>query len=325
MNVFENSAIETGRGKNFFWATAPSNIALVKYMGKSCSKNNIAENVSLSFTLKEKLAKVELHFSDSWQWQPLTDFGVLLDLSKSEQEKYIEFAKTVAQELGIKEAFLIKSGCNFPISCGIASSAASFAALTSSLVNVASVLVEDFKIDFDTMVNLSQQGSGSSVRSFLSDWVVWDSIVKNVKSNVKDCRHKVVVVSSAKKLISSSAAHKLVKTSLLYENREKRAYIRYSKIKQALLEKDWFVIFEQSWQDFWDMHSLFHTSSPGFSYINSATLDVLDAVKVFWQKHQDGPVVTLDAGANVHLLYRDDQTELINIFIKSLDNQYLIL
>ena len=231
----------------------------------------------------------------------------------------------MAQELGIKETFLIKSGCNFPISCGIASSAASFAALTSCLVNAASVLVEGFKIDFDTMVNLSQKGSGSSVRSFLNDWVVWDNIVTNVENNFKACKHKVVVVSSAKKLISSSVAHKLVKTSLLYENREKRAYVRYSKIKQALLEKDWFVIFEQSWQDFWDMHSLFHTSSPGFSYINSATLDVLEAVKAFWQKHQDGPVVTLDAGANVHLLYRDDQAELINIFIKSLDKQYMIL
>ena len=325
MKVFENSAIKVGLEKNCFWATAPSNIALIKYMGKSCDKENVADNVSLSFTLKDKLAKVELYVSDSWSWYSLDESGMRLSLDSFEQTKYIEFAKKVSQQLGLKNCFLIKSGCNFPVSCGIASSAASFAALTSCLVNAASFLIKGFKINFDSIVDISKHGSGSSVRSFLNEWVMWDLGIQNIDNNFKDCRHKVVTVCSAKKEISSSNAHKLVKTSLLYDNRNKRALCRFNIIKEALVKRDWRVVFEQSWREFWDMHSLFHTADPFFSYIKPDTLYVLDEVRLFWQKNKDGPVVTLDAGANVHFIYRSDQDVMINEFLNKFRDKYLVL
>jgi diphosphomevalonate decarboxylase len=58
------------------------------------------------------------------------------------------------------------------------------------------------------------------------------------------------------------------------------------------------------------MLALFETSNPGFGYLQPDTLRVLYFIREFWKKMGDGPVVTLDAGPNVHLLWRVDQSEL---------------
>jgi diphosphomevalonate decarboxylase len=41
---------------------------------------------------------------------------------------------------------------------------------------------------------------------------------------------------------------------------------------------------------------------------NSAVL--LRILEKFWEQKGDGPLVTMDAGPNVHLLYRPDQSEM---------------
>ena len=54
-------------------ATAPANIALIKYMGKLDSNNNLPSNASLSYTLKNLVTKVSLELSNNAQdsWEPL--------------------------------------------------------------------------------------------------------------------------------------------------------------------------------------------------------------------------------------------------------------
>jgi diphosphomevalonate decarboxylase len=39
------------------------------------------------------------------------------------------------------------------------------------------------------------------------------------------------------------------------------------------------------------------------------TLEALNRLRGIWQTENDGPLVTLDAGANVHVLIRPDQRE----------------
>jgi diphosphomevalonate decarboxylase len=39
------------------------------------------------------------------------------------------------------------------------------------------------------------------------------------------------------------------------------------------------------------------------------TTAVLDILQDLWRKKGDGPIVTMDAGPNIHLLYRSDQEE----------------
>jgi mevalonate pyrophosphate decarboxylase len=51
----------------------------------------------------------------------------------------------------------------------------------------------------------------------------------------------------------------------------------------------------------WEMHSLFHTSEEPFTYWNPQTIEGLHFLAEFL-KSPTPPIVTLDAGPNVHVL-----------------------
>lgn len=57
------------------------------------------------------------------------------------------------------------------------------------------------------------------------------------------------------------------------------------------------------------MHALFETAQPPFGYMAPASLEILTKARQLWQNDNDGPIVTMDAGPNVHLLWRSEQKE----------------
>ena len=74
------------------------------------------------------------------------------------------------------------------------------------------------------------------------------------------------------------------------------------------------------------MHALFETSNPAFGYMRSGSLDVLNFVREqVWGKLGDGPLVTMDAGANVHLLYREDQADLARMMGRQLGEKWQVI
>ncbi|AHE68179.1 hypothetical protein Loa_02645 [Legionella oakridgensis ATCC 33761 = DSM 21215] len=44
--------------------------------------------------------------------------------------------------------------------------------------------------------------------------------------------------------------------------------------------------------------------------------EALKKLQDLWQRKGDGPIVTMDAGPNIHLLYRQEQMDLANQFKK---------
>ena len=62
------------------------------------------------------------------------------------------------------------------------------------------------------------------------------------------------------------------------------------------------------------MHALFSTCDSPFSYITPRSKEVLQLLQELWERENDGPIVTMDAGPNIHLLYRPDQTLLAQKF-----------
>ena len=62
------------------------------------------------------------------------------------------------------------------------------------------------------------------------------------------------------------------------------------------------------------MHTLFATSSDAFNYITPQSQELLNQLQDFWHRHGDGPLVTMDAGPNIHLLYRMDQRDMAEQF-----------
>ena len=64
------------------------------------------------------------------------------------------------------------------------------------------------------------------------------------------------------------------------------------------------------------MHHLFSTCDQPFSYMTDKSNAALSSVQDLWQRNGDGPIVTMDAGPNIHLLYRMDQGEMAMQFKK---------
>jgi diphosphomevalonate decarboxylase len=305
-------------------AQAPANIALVKYMGKADSVRNLPANGSLSVTLSglrtvtrlgelsprasaagrlvagdealsaQELARAERHFHRVRERLPalFARFGLKLREASSEIE--------------------IRTENSFPKASGIASSASGFAALT--LAGAALLCEETEKVsellgnsvEFrSALAALSREGSGSSCRSFDGPFVVWEGerVRTSALGNLPPLRHLVLVVSSEKKAVPSSEAHQLVRSSPLWRDRPARANLRLREMETALARADLPRVAKLAWDEAWEMHSLFHTCEEPFSYWEPETLR---ALKQLAEGFENPPIVTLDAGPNVHLLASEE-------------------
>lgn len=280
--------------------SAPSNIALIKYMGKEDGNRSV--NPSLSMTLADFRTDVEIEKIEGSldRWRPLPGSAPLREAST---KRFVEFFQKLKRQAGINEAFELRSGNNFPSDAGLASSASSFAALTKTALEAfASMKCEQTPSALE-MARISRTGSGSSCRSFFSPWCRWEGDeVKAVQSKLPDLVDIVAVMESGFKKVSSSEAHKRVQTSPLFHGRIERATSRMAKLEAALATGDFKMVAELSWDELWDMHSLFHTSQPPFFYFAPETIAVLRWVEDLWEKTGHGPIATIDAGPNVHLL-----------------------
>lgn len=291
-------------------ASAPSNIAVIKYMGKETTGINEATNPSLSMTLKDFRTNVELELSTGEdRWEPLPGST---PLRVESTKRFVDFFRRLKDKENIRESFLLRSGNNFPSDAGLASSASSFAALTQAAYTAFSDLQNKPRPSAGDLANISRTGSGSSCRSFFSPWCAWEGdSVYQAKSALEPLVDTVIVHEAGFKKISSSEAHKRVKSSPLFAGRSERAKSRMNIALKALELGDFKKLAEVSWQDSWDMHSLFHTSQPPFFYFAPQTIAVLRFVEEFWEKNGFGPLATIDAGPNVHLLMKIPEKEKI--------------
>jgi len=303
-------------------AEAPSNIALIKYMGKSDVASNTPANASLSYTLNGLKTRVEIETgTKADKWSELEQWPV--HLSEKSQERFLKHFQFLKKTFEIEGAFIVRSGNNFPSDCGLASSASSFAALTLATYEVAKDLSKNkSKVDslsLEDLSVLSRQGSGSSSRSLFSPWSLWKGEgAESIKIPFDQLLHDVLILEKEKKVVSSSEAHRRVTTSLLFEGRVARAETRLKNLIDALNLNQWALAYEIVWAEMWDMHALFETSLPSFGYMTGSSVDALHLVKKFWSEHGDGPLVTMDAGPNIHLLYRADQKSYREMLTKQL-------
>lgn len=291
-------------------ASAPSNIALIKYMGKTDPALNLPTNPSLSYTLNHLTSTVKLSLTDKKTdaWYSLDN---TFELSKQGQLRFLAHLQFIKKNFSYEGAFNVYSNNNFPLGCGLASSASSFAALTQCAVLALSDLTGTPLLSTEKQAMLSRQGSGSSCRSFFSPWSLWhDDLAQEIVLPYPKLSHQVVVISDKEKTISSSLAHRLVTQSPAFEGRTERATQRLDKVMNALNNKDWSTTFETCWEEFIDMHHLFQTAQTPFDYMTKPCRELLHKLEKFWDIHANGPLITMDAGPNIHLLYREEDHEL---------------
>lgn len=299
-------------------AKAPANIALIKYMGKTDPQKNIPANPSLSYTLNHLHSNVSLEPCPGKKdfWEPLEIPGMdIFALKPDAQTRFLKHLAFLKKTWSYEGGFIVRSNNNFPLSTGIASSASSFAALTKCAAMAISALMQMPLPDDQTLAKLSRHGSGSSCRSFFSPWALWEGEeVHAIDLPYTELIHEVILVSHEAKAISSSKAHALIQTSPLYATRPQRAQENLNDLLDAFQAKNWANAYFICWKEFHDMHALFHSCAQPFSYMTAQTLELLDQLQESWKRHQDGPIVTMDAGPNIHLLYRPDQAEMARVF-----------
>lgn len=317
-------------------------------MGKVDSSLNLPANGSLSLTLNDLRSIVEIETSPIASesvpvpgritYLPelprilertpgLSIPPVLPSLSESGIErvlKHVQRVQNAAQEIfpkyGLRvnplPSLKIRTANTFPAASGIASSASSFAAVTLATSIASCEDPEGFRRAWRnelelrrSLAHVSRQGSGSSCRSFEGPWVKWEGnsshFVGQVQTQMSPMTDLVILISSTGKEVSSSQAHSWVQSSPLWQGRVDRASQRLATLEGALARGNGATVSDLAWTEFWEMHSLFHTCPTPFTYWEPETLRVLK----YFSRIRGDAIVTMDAGANVHVLIPSSEAE----------------
>lgn len=307
-------------------AQAPSNIALTKYMGKqpAPSQANIPENPSVSMTLSGLCTIVKAEWVGRKLDAVVLEPGQLPASAVSRMRTHVERVEKLFPEIAARHGLTLipdsvrqtitlsfESENTFPMGSGIASSASSFAAFTLATAALVTEDLPQFQALFRSSAEfrsalsaISRQGSGSSCRSFDGPWVGWDvDVGYPVPSHLPPLTDLVILISGEAKEVSSSEAHTRVKSSPHWVGRTERATKLAHTFQVAIAGGDLATLSNYALNEAMEMHELFHTANPPFSYLQEGSIDLLEFHAVFAESGFGGltpPIVTLDAGPNVH-------------------------
>lgn len=321
---------------------SPSNIALVKYWGKK--KHQIPENPSLSFTLNNCKTITTLSFSINNKEDQSFSFDVYLDgqLKDDFKPKIQTFFERIERYVPFlrKYTFKIETQNTFPHSSGIASSASGMSALALCLMSIEKQLF-DFDSSNDRLASesyfnqkasfLARLGSGSACRSIEGGIIVWGETstiegssdlfgIKypyNVHANFKDYQDTILLVDKGEKLVSSTVGHDLMHNHPYATNRFEQAHHNLHNLKGILESGDLDAFNALIESEALTLHAMMMTSMPYFILMKPNTLEIINRIWNFRKKTGLSVSFTLDAGANVHVLYPKNESQEVSQFIKS--------
>lgn len=343
-NFIPNTYTTSLENGNVTWES-PSNIALVKYWGKK--KDQIPENPSLSFTLNNCKTITTLSFSKKTNDDANFSFDIYLDgeLKDDFKPKIQTFFERVEVYLPFLRNydFIIETKNTFPHSSGIASSASGMSALALCLMSVEKELINSEGVqdsDENTLDEayfnkkasfLARLGSGSACRSIEGDVIVWgktDCIegstdlfgVKypyKIHDNFKEYQDTILLVDKGEKQVSSTVGHNLMHNHPYAQNRFQQAHQNMESLKAILEAGDLNAFNSLVESEALTLHAMMMTSMPYFILMKPNTLQIINKIWSFRQETGLHISFTLDAGANVHVLYPKNETQEILQFIKS--------
>lgn len=332
---FIPSAYENDPDKGSFTWKAPSNIALVKYWGKHGVQ--LPANPSVSFTLRkcttttcllyEKLPETsgEFSFDVFFEGQPKAAFTAKINRFFERIEPYFPFLKSYH--------FTIKTANSFPHSSGIASSASSMGTLALCLMSIERACIPGMTDAFfyKKAAFIARLGSGSACRSIKGNVVVWGAHPAIKESSdlygipypykIHDVFHQyqdtILLVDRGQKQVSSSAGHDLMYKHPFADKRFEQAGKNLLKLKECLRKGDVKRFTEVVEHEALTLHAMMMTSLPYFILMKPETLEIITKIWTFRAHTNLNLCFTLDAGANVHVLYPKHEKEQILEFINS--------
>lgn len=314
---------------------SPSNIALVKYWGK---KNpQLPENTSISFTLSNCHTTTTLTYRKRKEIGPTFDFEVFLEGKVQEdfKPKIQTFFERVERYLPFLRdySFMIETENSFPHSSGIASSASGMSAIALCLMSIEKEMNNDLSEEYfyQKASFLSRLGSGSACRSVKGNLVVWGAH-QNIENSsdfygvpylgkvapfFENYQDTILLIDKGEKQVSSTVGHNLMHGHPFAAQRFEQAQENIDRIK-GIFERsdiDQFIALVES--EALTLHAMMMTSQPYFILMKSNTLEVINRVWEYRTSTGSKLCFTLDAGANVHLLYPEHEKETVRTFISS--------
>ena len=302
-------------------ASCPSNIALIKYWGKY--ENQIPANPSISYTLNHCKTNTFMEFFADEQ------FSVQTYLAGNEEKKFAEkiekYFKNIEDFLPwiLKGKYIIRTENTFPHSSGIASSASGFGAIAKCLMDLdeqfSGKIADDLKAKKESF--LARLGSGSACRSLYNGLVVWgktDEVEgssdlyavqypnEEIHPIFKNFNDWVLLIHEGEKSVSSTVGHGLMKTNPYAERRFQEAHENFSTLKEILKTGDLQNFIKLVEHEALTLHAMMMMSEPAFILMKTGTLEVINKIWNFRKETGLALFFTLDAGANVHLLFPED-------------------
>jgi len=305
-------------------ASCPSNIALIKYWGKY--EDQIPANPSISYTLNNCKTNTEIEFLANEK------FEVQTFLAGKEEVKFAakikKYFTSIEQYLPwiLEGKYIIRTENTFPHSSGIASSASGFGAIAKCLMELDELfsgkLSEEFKLKKASF--LARLGSGSACRSLENGLIVWGETAAVENSSdlfavpypnseihpvFKNFNDWVLLIHEGEKSVSSTVGHGLMNTNPYAERRFQEAHENFGILKQILKSGDMDGFIKLVEHEALTLHAMMMMSNPAFILMKTGTLAVINKIWDFRKSTQLPLFFTLDAGANVHLLFPANHVE----------------
>ncbi len=323
-----------------FTSKAPSNIALVKYWGKE--KVQIPKNASISFTLNACFTLTTLKFTKQIKNSNNFDVAIFFEGKKKEEFKpkintFLERIKEFCPYLN-QYKIEVNSRNSFPHSSGIASSASGFAAIAHCIMQLEKSLNSNLsdELFLKKASFLARLGSGSASRSLEGEVVVWGKHDKisgssdlfgikfpfKLHENFKNYHDTILLVDKGEKQVSSTVGHNLMNKHPFAEQRFLQANKNIEKITKILQNGDLEQFINIVESEALTLHAMMLASSPYFILMKPNTLKIINEIWRF-RKETNLPICfTLDAGANVHILFPEKDRKAISDFITNKLIQY---
>ncbi|AQX05101.1 diphosphomevalonate decarboxylase [Elizabethkingia meningoseptica] len=312
--------------------SCPSNIALIKYWGKY--ENQIPANPSISYTLNNCKTNTRMEFFAN------EAFSVQTFLAGIEEKKFAEkiekYFKNIEQYLPwiLKGKYVIHTENTFPHSSGIASSASGFGAIAKCLMKLDEAFAGETTEEelLKKASFLARLGSGSACRSLYNGLVVWGNTKEvegssdlyavaypneEIHSVFRSFNDWVLLIHEGEKSVSSTVGHGLMKTNPYAERRFQEAHENFTLLKNILKTGDLEGFIKLTEHEALTLHAMMMMSDPAFILMKTGTLEVINKIWDFRRITGLPLFFTLDAGANVHLLFPSDiEADKIKIFIE---------
>lgn len=296
-------------------AVAPSNVALIKYWGRSNEHDRLPANGSIAMNLSNLFTTTTVMFDSSLKKDDVTINKKKVAKESERVTKQLNRIRDLAKK---KIYAKVVSENSFPSSSGLSSSASGFAALTAAAAKAIGLDLSEKDLSI-----LTRQGSGSACRSIPSGVVEWyngESSETSYAKSIFPSKHwdlcdVVVVVSDKKKYIPTSASQQSAYTSPFFEKRLTLLPKRITEIKKLIKERDFPKFGELIEKEALEFHAILLTSNPPLLYWLSETLSAMYDVQQL-RKEGAEAYFTINTGHDVHVICQKKDAKKVADYFK---------